>query len=71
MVLRYCFKCGLYKQGLLHDLSKYGITEFLMVLNIMRVFIHLIIMSVRIRAIVMLGCIIKEETSIIVNTGMM
>lgn len=28
MVLRYCFKCGLYKQGLLHDLSKYGITEF-------------------------------------------
>ena len=28
MVLRYCFRCGLYKQGLLHDLSKYGITEF-------------------------------------------
>lgn len=28
MVLRYCFRCGLYKQGLLHDLSKYGKTEF-------------------------------------------
>lgn len=28
-VLRYCFRCGLYKQGLAHDLSKYGITEFL------------------------------------------
>ncbi|MBO4863533.1 MAG: catalase [Eubacterium sp.] len=24
-----CFKCGLYKQGLLHDLSKYSPTEFL------------------------------------------
>ena len=23
-----CFKCGLYKQGLLHDLSKYSFTEF-------------------------------------------
>lgn len=28
MVLRFCFKCGLYKQGLLHDLSKYSIIEF-------------------------------------------
>ncbi len=28
MVMRYCFKCGLIKQGLLHDLSKYSPTEF-------------------------------------------
>ncbi len=28
MVLKYCFRCGLYKQGLLHDLSKYSYTEF-------------------------------------------
>lgn len=28
LVMHYCFKCGLYKQGLLHDLSKYGFTEF-------------------------------------------
>jgi hypothetical protein len=27
-VMKYCFKCGFYKRGLLHDLSKYGITEF-------------------------------------------
>lgn len=27
-VMRYCFKCGLIKQGLLHDLSKYSPTEF-------------------------------------------
>ena len=25
---KYCFKVGLYKQGLLHDLSKYSPAEF-------------------------------------------
>lgn len=29
MVMKYCFRAGLYKQGLLHDLSKYSPTEFL------------------------------------------
>ena len=28
IVMQLCFKCGLYKRGLLHDLSKYGLTEF-------------------------------------------
>ena len=28
LVMRNCFKCGLYWQGLTHDLSKYGFTEF-------------------------------------------
>lgn len=28
LVMRECFKVGLYKQGLLHDLSKYSWTEF-------------------------------------------
>ena len=28
LVLKYCFKVGLYKQGLLHDISKYSPTEF-------------------------------------------
>ena len=27
-VMYYCFKCGLYWQGLIHDLSKFSITEF-------------------------------------------
>lgn len=27
-VLKYCFQSGLYKQGLLHDLSKYSFVEF-------------------------------------------
>jgi hypothetical protein len=29
LVVWYCFRCGLYKQGLLHDLSKYRPIEFL------------------------------------------
>ena len=29
MVMRHCFKIGLYRQGLLHDMSKYTPTEFL------------------------------------------
>lgn len=28
LVMKYCFKAGLYKQGLLHDLSKYSPAEF-------------------------------------------
>lgn len=30
LVMHYCFKIGLYRQGLLHDLSKYSLTEFWM-----------------------------------------
>lgn len=29
MVMKYCFRAGLYKQGLLHDLSKYTLSEFI------------------------------------------
>ena len=29
LVMKYCFQAGLYRQGLLHDLSKYSPTEFL------------------------------------------
>ena len=29
LVMGYCFRAGLYRQGLLHDLSKYSPTEFL------------------------------------------
>ena len=29
MVMEYCFRVGLYKQGLLHDLSKYCPQEFI------------------------------------------
>lgn len=29
LVMQHCFKVGLYRQGLLHDLSKYSPVEFL------------------------------------------
>ena len=29
LVMSLCFRCGMYKQGLLHDLSKYSLEEFL------------------------------------------
>lgn len=29
LVMKNCFRCGLYRQGLTHDLSKYSPTEFL------------------------------------------
>lgn len=29
LVMHYCFRAGMYKQGLMHDLSKYSPTEFL------------------------------------------
>ena len=29
LVMKYCFACGLYRQGLLHDMSKYSPTEFI------------------------------------------
>ena len=29
LVMEYCFECGLYAQGLAHDLSKYSPTEFI------------------------------------------
>ena len=28
LVMKHCFRVGLYRQGLLHDLSKYSWTEF-------------------------------------------
>ncbi|MBQ1787374.1 MAG: catalase [Erysipelotrichaceae bacterium] len=29
LVMKMCFSCGMYKQGLMHDLSKYSLTEFI------------------------------------------
>ena len=36
LVMKGCFKVGLYRQGLLHDLSKYSPTEFLVAVSIFR-----------------------------------
>ena len=29
LVMKYCFRVGLYRQGLLHDMSKYSLSEFI------------------------------------------
>ena len=29
LVRKYCFKLGLYRQGMMHDLSKYSPSEFI------------------------------------------
>jgi hypothetical protein len=36
LVMKHCFKVGLYKQGLLHDLSKYSFVEFSAGINYFR-----------------------------------
>ena len=54
LVMQYCFRIGLYRQGLCHDLSKYSWTEF-------RVGCRWECPPP--------GCITKEETSIIMNIG--
>ena len=30
LVMKYCFRVGLYRQGLLHDMSKYSPKEFIL-----------------------------------------
>ncbi len=70
MVMKYCFRVGLYKQGLLHDLSKYSWTEFSVgVKNIIREIEARTMQKGRRKGIQAHGCIIKDATGIITNTG--
>ena len=55
-----CFKIGLYKQGLLHDMSKYTPTEFLVRIT----------QNVKIKGILRHGFTIKDEINIIWSTGL-
>ena len=69
-VMKNCFRVGLYKQGLLHDLSKYSFSEF-----IPGVKYYQDVTEVRImhrgkqRAVQQRGFIIKEGISTTMNTG--
>ena len=69
MVMHYCFRIGLYKQGLLHDLSKYTPSEFLVAANIIRETEVQITQNVRILACLPPGSIIKGAISIIMSIG--
>ena len=70
LVRKYCFKLGLYRQGMMHDLSKYSPSEFIPGVkyyqdghrspnNAQR----------EMKAFQRLGCIIRVGTNIILNTG--
>ena len=59
LVMRYCFRIGLYKQGLLHDLSKYEPVETEAP----------IMQRGKLQAFHDPGFTIREETSIILNIG--
>ena len=69
LVMRGCFKIGLYRQGLLHDMSKYSPVEFLVGCKYYQATEVPIMQSGKKRAIPWRGFIIKGETSIIMNIG--
>ena len=65
-----CFAVGLYKQGLLHDLSKYTPTEFLVGCKYYQGTMSPNNAERRIRDTRPRGCTTKGGTSIIWNTGL-
>lgn len=70
LVMKGCFAVGLYRQGICHDLSKYSWTEFrVREQNIIRETEARTTRSGRILGILLHGCIIKDATGIITNTG--
>ncbi len=50
-----CFRAGLYKQGIMHDWSKYNPVEFFVGVKYMDIHPH--------------GCTTREGTDTILNTG--
>lgn len=69
LVMKGCFKIGLYRQGLLHDLSKYTPTEFLVGCKYFQGNLSPNNMERKERGIPPPGCTTREETSITWNTG--
>ncbi len=65
-----CFRCGLYKQGLLHDLSKYSWVEFSAGVKYFKATGHRLKRKKKRLAIHWAGCIIKDAISIIGNIGL-
>ena len=65
-----CFRIGLYKQGILHDMSKYSLCEFLTGARYYQGTKSLMLLKGLRKAIQLLGFIIKEEISITGNFGL-
>ena len=64
LVMQHCFKVGLYRQGLLHDLSKYSPVEFLAGVQYYQGF-----ESPNNAERQAIGCTIREEISTTWNIG--
>ena len=64
-----CFRCGLYKQGILHDLSKYSPIEFISGVRYYQGHTVQLVKKKKSLDIPKAGFIIKEETDITGNTG--
>ena len=71
LVMKHCFKVGLYKQGLLHDLSKYCSDRISWsAVGIIREQEVRIMQNGKQPGILLRGCITKVVISIIMNTGL-
>lgn len=69
LVMHYCFRAGMYKQGLLHDLSKYAPVEFLVGCKYYRETEVPTMQKEKIQEYQNPGFIIKGATNIILSTG--
>ena len=69
LVMKYCFRIGLYKQGLLHDLSKYSPAEFLVGCRYYQGREALITPREKISAYLPHGFTTRAGTSTILSTG--
>ena len=70
LVMKYCFRLGLYKQGLLHDMSKYSPTEFIPGCKYYQGIQSPNNAERRQMEFPWHGCIIKAGINIIMNTGL-
>ena len=69
LVMKYCFRIGLYKQGLLHDLSKILRQNFLSDADTIREREVRIMQREKTSVYLLPGCITKVETNITLNIG--
>ena len=69
LVMKGCFKVGLYRQGLMHDLSKYTPSEFL-VASIIRATVVRIMQNGKRPEYLRRGFITRDAISIITNIGL-
>lgn len=70
IVMRQCFRVGLYRQGIMHDLSKYSPEEFRTGALYFQGNRSPMRQKKKKRAIPGRGCIIREEISTIMNIGL-